>query len=206
MSISYSGIPTSRRLAWYAIDVERPAIDVPGLKENLYKLRETRRMLFDRDSRPYFGDLAEAAESGAEVPVLGPPDNRGPAAPAFRRRHLCCRAQRLERWRGLMSEATMAEVFGAWWSDRPPSISVKLAPGADPVAVRQELNKSLIGPWRGDHHPRVRVAASGRTGRARRRSATSRTLGFVMGVMIGMGSSTTPNTRSSASTCRNTPS
>ena len=38
-----------RRLAWYAIDVERPAIDVPGLKENLYKLRDVRRILFDRE-------------------------------------------------------------------------------------------------------------------------------------------------------------
>jgi len=53
MSISHAGMPTSRRIAWYAIDVERPAIDTPGLKENLYKLRETRRMLFDRDSRSY---------------------------------------------------------------------------------------------------------------------------------------------------------
>ena len=34
-------------------------------------------MLFDRDSRPYFGDLAELADRGEEVPVLGPPDNRG---------------------------------------------------------------------------------------------------------------------------------
>ena len=65
-----------RQLAWYAIDVERPAIDVPGLRENLYKLRVTRRILFDRDSRPYFGDLAEVAERGEEVPVLGPPDFR----------------------------------------------------------------------------------------------------------------------------------
>ena len=34
----------------------------------------------------------------------------------------------------------MAEVFGAWWSDRPAFIAIQLAPGADPVAVRQELN------------------------------------------------------------------
>ena len=73
MSISYSGMPSQRRIAWYAIDVERPAIDVPGLRENLYKLRVTRRVLFDRDSRPYFGDLAEAADSGKEIMVLGPP-------------------------------------------------------------------------------------------------------------------------------------
>ena len=31
MSISYSGMASQRRIAWYAIDVEKPAIDVPGL-------------------------------------------------------------------------------------------------------------------------------------------------------------------------------
>ena len=35
MSLSHAGMPTSRRLAWYAIDPEKPAVDVPGLKENL---------------------------------------------------------------------------------------------------------------------------------------------------------------------------
>ena len=71
MSLSHAGMPTSRRLAWYAVDPEKPAVDVPGLKENLHKLRETRRILFDRDSRPYFGDLAAEANSGSEYTVLG---------------------------------------------------------------------------------------------------------------------------------------
>ncbi|MBV8393234.1 MAG: hypothetical protein JOY81_08625, partial [Alphaproteobacteria bacterium] len=31
MSMSHAGMRASRQLAWYAIDVERPAIDVPGL-------------------------------------------------------------------------------------------------------------------------------------------------------------------------------
>ena len=56
MSIKHTGMNAPRQLAWWAIDVERPAIDVPDLRENLYKLRVTRRILFDRDSRPYFGD------------------------------------------------------------------------------------------------------------------------------------------------------
>jgi putative ABC transport system permease protein len=185
MSISYSGIPTSRRLAWYAIDVERPAIDVPGLKENLYKLRETRRMLFDRDSRPYFGDLAEAAESGAEVPVLGPPDNRGLLHQLSVVGTFAVGPNVLNDGAVLMSEATMAEVFGAWWSDRPAFIAVKLAPGADPVAVRQELNKSLIG--RGEvitiHEFELRERAYW----SRETPVGYITdLGFVMGVMIGM--------------------
>jgi len=84
-----------------------------------------------------------------------------------------------------MSEATMAEVFGAWWSDRPAFIAVKLAPGADPVAVRQELNKSLIG--RGEvitiHEFELRERAYW----SRETPVGYITdLGFVMGLMIGM--------------------
>ena len=88
---------------------------MPGLNENLYKLRETRRILFDRDSRPYFGDLAEAAERGEEVPVLGPPDNRQPPAPSCswsarsRSAPTCVNDGAV-----VMSEETMAEVFGSW--------------------------------------------------------------------------------------------
>src|SRR5258708_23947149 len=35
MSINHSGMRAPRQLAWYAVDVERPALDVPGLRENL---------------------------------------------------------------------------------------------------------------------------------------------------------------------------
>ena len=53
MSLSHAGMASARRLAWYAIDVERPAIDVPGLRENLYKLRALRRILWSA-KRPLF--------------------------------------------------------------------------------------------------------------------------------------------------------
>jgi hypothetical protein len=45
----------------------------------------------------------------------------------------------------MMSQETMAEVFGNWWSDRPAFISIHLAPGADVNAVRQQLNRTLVG-------------------------------------------------------------
>jgi hypothetical protein len=77
MSLQHAGMPTSRRLAWYAFDPEKPAVDVPGLKENLHKLRETRRILFDRDSRPISAISPAEADSGTEYTVLGQPDNRG---------------------------------------------------------------------------------------------------------------------------------
>ena len=185
MSIIHSGIPTSRRIAWYAIDVERPAVDVPGLKENLYKLRETRRMLFDRDSRPYFGDLAEQAERGVEVPVLGPPDNRGLLHQLFIVGTFAVGPNVLNDGAVMMSETTMAEVFGSWWSDRPAFISVRLAPDTDAVAVRQQLNKSLVG--RGEVITIKEFEQRERLYWSRETPVGYITdLGFVMGVMIGM--------------------
>jgi putative ABC transport system permease protein len=185
MSMSHAGMPTARRIAWYAIDVERPALDAPGLAENLYKLRETRRMLYDRDSRPYFGDLAEEAEHGREVPVLGPPDNRGLLHQLFVVGTFAVGPNVLNDGAVLMSEQTMAEVFGAWWSDRPAFISVRLMPGADVLAVRQQLNQALVGRGEAitphEFEQRERDYWSGETP-----VGYITDLGFVMGVMIGM--------------------
>jgi len=185
MSISHAGMPTSRRIAWYAIDVERPAIDVPGLRENLYKLRETRRILYDRESRPYFGNLAEDADSGTEVPVLGPPDNRGLLRQLFVVGNFAVGPNVLNDGAVLMSEQSMAEVFGAWWSDRPAFISIKLAPGSDHIAVQGQLNRALIGRGEAiavkEFEKRERNYWSGETP-----VGYITDLGFVMGVMIGM--------------------
>jgi putative ABC transport system permease protein len=185
MSIVHPGMPTSRRIAWYAIDVERPAIDVPGLRENLYKLRETRRILYDRASRPYFGNLAEDTEAGKEVPVLGPPDNRGLLRQLFVVGTFALGPNVLNDGSILMSEQSMAEVFGAWWSDRPAFIAIRLVPGADPVAVQQQLNRALVGRGEAitihEFEKRERGYWSGETP-----VGYITDLGFVMGVMIGM--------------------
>jgi putative ABC transport system permease protein len=185
MSISHPGMPTSRRIAWYAIDVERPAIDAPGLRENLYKLRETRRILYDRESRPYFGNLAEDADSGKEVPVLGPPDNRGLLRQLFVVGNFAVGPNVLNDGAILMSEQSMAEVFGAWWSDRPAFISIKLAPESDHLAVQDQLNRALVGRGEAitvkEFEKRERNYWSGETP-----VGYITDLGFVMGVMIGM--------------------
>ncbi|OFX04483.1 MAG: hypothetical protein A3D94_18650 [Alphaproteobacteria bacterium RIFCSPHIGHO2_12_FULL_66_14] len=185
MSMSHAGMPTARRIAWYAIDVERPAIDVPGLRENLYKLREARRMLYDRESRPYFGDLGEIADRTAEVPVLGPPDNRGLLRQLFVVGTFAVGPNVLNDGAVMMSEGTMAEVFGAWWSDRPAFIAIRLVQDADPVAVRQELNRALGG--RGEVITTAELEARERSYWSRETPVGYITdLGFVMGVMIGM--------------------
>ena len=140
MSMAHAGMQTPRRIAWYAIDVERPAVDVPGLRENLYRLREARRILYDRDSRPYFGDIADSVGPGKpEFQVLGPPDNRGLLRQLFIVGNFALGPNVLNDGAILMSEDTMAEVFGAWWSERPAFIAIKLAPGADVTAVREDI-------------------------------------------------------------------
>src|SRR6202035_5563643 len=145
MSINHSGMRAPRQLAWYAVDVERPALDVPGLRENLYKLRVTRRILFDRDSRPYFGDLAEVADKGEEVPVLGPPDYRQLLRELFVVGTVAIGPNVVNDGNVVMSEETMAEVFGNWYLDRPAFIGLQLAPGADLRATRDQLNTALNG-------------------------------------------------------------
>ena len=185
MSINHSGMPTSRRLAWYAVDPERPAVDVPGLRENLYKIRETRRILYDRESRPYFGNLAEMIQSGMEVPVLGPPDNRGLFRQLFAVGTFAVGPNVLNDGAVMMSQETMAEVFGNWWSDRPAFISITLVPGADVAAVRQQLNRTLVG--RGEAIDKQEFELRERVYWSRETPVGYITdLGFVMGVMIGM--------------------
>jgi len=185
MSISHTGMKAPRQLAWYAIDVERPAIDVPGLRENLYKLRVTRRILFDRDSRPYFGDLAEVADKGEEVPVLGPPDYRQLLRELFVVGTVAIGPNVVNDGNVVMSEETMAEVFGNWYLDRPAFIGLQLVPGADLYATRDQLNTALNGRAEVITIPEFEN---------RERSYWSREtpvgyitdLGFIMGLMIGM--------------------
>ena len=142
-------------------------------------------MLYDRESRPYFGDLGEIADGAAEVPVLGPPDNRGLLRQLFVVGTFAVGPNVLNDGAVLMSEGTMAEVFGAWWSDRPAFIAIRIAQDADPVAVRQELNRALAG--RGEVITKAELEARERRYWSRETPVGYITdLGFVMGVMIGM--------------------
>jgi putative ABC transport system permease protein len=185
MSIKHAGMSAPRQLAWWAIDVERPAIDVPDLRENLYKLRATRRILFDRDSRPYFGDLAEVADKGEEVPVLGPPDYRQLLRELFVVGTVSIGPNVVNDGNVIMSEETMAEVFGSWYLDRPAFIGVTLAPGADIIATRNQLNTSLNGRAEvitiDEFENREKSYWSGETP-----VGYITDLGFIMGLMIGM--------------------
>jgi putative ABC transport system permease protein len=185
MSMSHTGMPTARRLAWYAIDVERPAIDVPGLRKNLYQLREVRRILFDRDSRPYFGDLAEVAERSQEVPVLGPPDMRQLLREMFVVGTVSIGPNVVNDGAVVISEGTMAEVFGSWYSDRPAFIAIQVVADADRAVVRDQLNTALSG--RGEVITRDEFEAREKLYWSRETPVGYITdLGFVMGLMIGM--------------------
>jgi putative ABC transport system permease protein len=183
--IQHTGMPIPRRLAWYGIDVERPAIDVPGLKENVYKLRSTRRVLFDRDSRPFFTDLAEQADKGPEVMVLGPPDNRQLLREMFVVGTVAIGPNVVNDGSIIMSETTMSELFGSWWSERPAFIGIHLTPGADKDAVRRQLSAIVGG--RGDIITPQEFEQRERNYWSRETPVGYITdLGFVMGLMIGM--------------------
>lgn len=185
MSINHAGMRAPRQLAWYAVDVERPALDVPGLRENLYKLRVTRRILFDRDSRPYFGDLAEVADKGEEVPVLGPPDYRQLLRELFVVGTVAIGPNVVNDGNVIMSEATMAEVFGNWYLDRPAFIGLQLAPGADLYETRDQLNKALNGRAEVITIPEFEAREKGYWSRETPVGYIT-DLGFIMGLMIGM--------------------
>jgi putative ABC transport system permease protein len=185
MTLNHPGMKSPRQIAWYAVDVERPAIDVPGLKENLYKLRVVRRILFDRESRPYFGDLAEMSEKGEEVPVLGPPDSHQLLREMFVVGTVAIGPNVVNDGALIMSEASMVEVMGPWYADRPAFIGLRLVPGADPVATQQALNQSLAG--------RAEVITRDEFESREKRYWSRETpvgyitdLGFIMGLMIGM--------------------
>ena len=76
-------------------------------------------------------------------------------------------------------------MFGNWWSDRPAFISIHLVPGADVNAVRQQLNRTLVG--RGEAIDKRELEARERVYWSRETPVGYITdLGFVMGVMIGM--------------------
>lgn len=79
----------------------------------------------------------------------------------------------------------MAEVFGNWYLDRPAFIGIQLAPGADLLKTRDQLNASLNG--------RAEVITIDEF-ESREKGYWSREtpvgyitdLGFIMGLMIGM--------------------
>jgi putative ABC transport system permease protein len=85
----------------------------------------------------------------------------------------------------VLSEGTMAEVFGSWYVDRPAFIAIQLVPGADRSTVREQLNKALNG--RGEVITRAEFEAREKTYWSRETPVGYITdLGFVMGLMIGM--------------------
>jgi putative ABC transport system permease protein len=185
MSIQHSGMPVARRVAWYAIDVERPAIDVPGLRENLYKLRSARRMLYDKASRPYFGNLAELADSGEEILVLGPPTGRQLLREMFVVGNISIGPNVVSDGAVLMSEVTMNDVFGQWWSERVAFIGIKLVPGVDPEKAKADLSRALRG--RAEVITKDELQKRERNYWARETPVGYITdLGFILGLMIGM--------------------
>jgi len=85
----------------------------------------------------------------------------------------------------IMSEGSMDELLGEWYSDRPAFMGIRLAPGANTAEVAQQLNRDLSG--RGEVITRDEFEARERRYWSRETPVGYITdLGFVMGLMIGM--------------------
>lgn len=185
MSLTHAGMAASRRIAWYAIDVERPAIAVPGLADSLHKLRVPRTLLFDALSRPVYGDLLQRMSTADEVLLLGPPDARMLLREMFAVGAMRIGPNVLNDGNVLMSDHSMVELFGSWYADRPALVGLGVRPGVDLGRLADELNKALAG--RGEVITRAELERRERAYWSRETPVGYITdMGFILGLMIGM--------------------
>jgi putative ABC transport system permease protein len=84
-----------------------------------------------------------------------------------------------------MSEVTMNDVFGQWWSERVAFIGIKLVPGVDPEKAKADLSRALRG--RAEVITKDELQKRERNYWARETPVGYITdLGFILGLMIGM--------------------
>ena len=184
MSILHEGMRGPRQILYYGLDVEQPAIDVPGLAENLPKLRIPRRVLFDRGSRPVYGDLIERIARSDEVVLLGPRDAQQLYRQMFAVGTYSLGPNILNDGSLIMSDLSLAELFG-YTLDRPAFIAIELVPGADIGEVARDLRKTL--GRRADVFLKNEFIARERAFWSRDTPIGYVTnLGFFLGVAIGM--------------------
>ena len=142
MSITHEGMRAPRQILYYGIDVERPAIDVPGLSENLHKLRLPRRLLFDRMSRPVYADILQRIAKNDEALVLGPRDALQLYRQLFAVGTYDLGPNILNDGSLITSDLTLAEIFN-YPLDRPAFVAVDLAPGSDVNEVVRDLRRTV---------------------------------------------------------------
>ncbi|MBV9834379.1 MAG: FtsX-like permease family protein [Alphaproteobacteria bacterium] len=184
MSILHEGMRSPRQILYYGLDIEQPAIDVPGLKENLSKLRIPRRVLFDRMSRPVYGDLLDRIAKHDEVVVLGPRDAQQLYRQMFAVGTYSLGPNILNDGSLIMSDLSLAEIFG-YTLDRPAFIAVDLVPGTDVGEVVRDLRRAL--GRRADVFLKTEFVARERAFWSRDTPIGYVTnLGFFLGVAIGM--------------------
>jgi putative ABC transport system permease protein len=184
MSLLHEGMRAPRQILYYGIDVEQPAIELPGLTENLYKLRLPRRILFDRMSRPVYGDILDRIARSDEAVVMGPRDAQQLYRQLFAVGTYALGPNILNDGSLITSDLTLAEMFH-YQLDRPAFIAVDLAPGSDVAQVVHELRRSV--GRRGDVFLKSEFIERERAFWSRDTPIGYVTnLGFFLGVAIGM--------------------
>lgn len=142
MSILHEGMRAPRQILYYGIDVEQPAIDVPGLAENLHKLRLPRRLLFDRLSRPVYADILDRIARDEEAVVLGPRDAQQLYRQLFAVGTYALGPNILNDGSLITSDFTLTEMFH-YQLDRPAFVAVDLVPGSDVGEVVRDLRRTV---------------------------------------------------------------
>ncbi len=184
MSIVNPETGAGRLILYYGLDIEQPALDVPGLKENLHRLRVPRTLLFDRLSRPVYGDLPERVRRRGEFMVLGPRDHYGLFRQMFVVGTYDIGPNILNDGSLIMSDATAYEL-SLTNLERPAFLAIDVAADKDPAAVAGELRRLFGG--RAEVFSKAEFVARERAYWAYTTPIGYVTnLGFFLGVAIGM--------------------
>jgi putative ABC transport system permease protein len=130
-----TGIP--RGILAIGFDPAEAALNLPGVAENLDKIRLPDRVLFDRAARPEYGPVARELAAGHEVSVE-----------VGGRRVQVVGLFRLGTSFGIDGSLVTSDLnFFRFFPDRSPGAIdvglVKLAPGADARAVARRLSREL---------------------------------------------------------------
>ncbi|BAZ12440.1 heterocyst specific ABC-transporter, membrane spanning subunit DevC homolog [Calothrix sp. NIES-4071] len=175
---------TGEKYPIYVIGVEpgKSVIDLPEVEGNIDKLKIPDVILFDRDSRAYFGDISERYNQGNTdqiVEVFPFNDSTGyrvrvgglfSIGPSFG-----------VDGNLIVSDSTFLRIFASRPSDRIDLGAIQLKSGADPEKVAKNLRQNLSSD--------VRIFTKAGFNNYEKQYWAARTpIGFILNLMLTMGS------------------
>ncbi len=175
---------TGEKYPIYVIGVEpgKSVIDLPEVEGNMDKLKIPDVILFDRDSRAYFGDISERFNQGntEQIVEVFPFNN----STGYRTRVgglFSIGPSFGVDGNLIMSDSTFLRIFASRPSDRIDLGAIKLKAGADPEKVAKNLRQNLSSD--------VRIFTKTGFNNYEKQYWAARTpIGFILNLMLTMGS------------------